>query len=414
MQPIKLTINGEYWDSQIYSGRLYLFTRNGSIRVCDWDKLVEEYPIGSNLRLAMNCAFSRSDFLYGAAFRPLFKDLEILDVMRRKFDGLANQPLMVDSNILFNYIIEADNHFPFPHTDSRIYSRAIYVSAQRGVWEAPCHKRLVRGIGQRPVRRWDAPVLSIDIYGSALAMAGGSEGLFETPIGEPSWYYGDGRSTTAWKVSQIAAKDCSSCNWAFTSVFGSSHSEGGFLAEFQVEETRNGNTGQLNDEDSYERKILHNKKPRKRTFDRIRKASEIFRHRGYSWAYRDKFYQASDSGIRVRRFQPWKEDEDEVIQSLGEIRLQPWKGKIVSAGVAVFGSIVECDNAVVVIASDGNTHTIPGEPVRWRVFPRSKHYENQLHIIYDDRLEIWSFNHDYFVEQSTKRLGVEPFLGFHA
>jgi len=54
-------------------------------------------------------------------------------------------------------------------------------------------------------------------------------------------------------------------------------------------------------------------------------------------------------------------------------------------------------------------HTFAGEPVNWRIFPRSKHYENQLHIIYNDRLEIISFNHDYFVNQNEKWAGIEVF-----
>ncbi len=53
--------------------------------------------------------------------------------------------------------------------------------------------------------------------------------------------------------------------------------------------------------------------------------------------------------------------------------------------------------------------------MHWRVFPRSDHYSNQLHIIYDDRLEIVSFVHDYFVDQSSKlsgfKRGSNDFIG---
>ena len=49
--------------------------------------------------------------------------------------------------------------------------------------------------------------------------------------------------------------------------------------------------------------------------------------------------------------------------------------------------------------------TIRGEPVRWRIFPRSTNFTNQLHIIYDDRIEILSFVHDYFVNQKSKLAG---------
>jgi hypothetical protein len=45
MQPLKLTISGSFWDSQIYAGRLYLFTDTGAIRTLDWDLVVSEWQI---------------------------------------------------------------------------------------------------------------------------------------------------------------------------------------------------------------------------------------------------------------------------------------------------------------------------------------------------------------------------------
>ena len=65
-----------------------------------------------------------------------------------------------------------------------------------------------------------------------------------------------------------------------------------------------------------------------------------------------------------------------------------------SGGNAVFGAILELDSALVVVRSDDKVDTFPGKPFNWRVFPRSRHFTNQLHIVYDDRLEILSFNHD--------------------
>ena len=110
------------------------------------------------------------------------------------------------------------------------------------------------------------------------------------------------------------------------------------------------------------------------------------------------------------RYVPWSDERESKYDLLDTISVASWKGEIVSAGVAVFGTVMEFDNAIVLHLSNGKIKTIKGEPVRWRVFPRSRHYENHLHIIYDDRLEIWSFNHDYFVDQSAKRLGIAPYL----
>ncbi|HRX96433.1 MAG TPA: hypothetical protein P5514_05765, partial [Bacteroidales bacterium] len=72
-----------------------------------------------------------------------------------------------------------------------------------------------------------------------------------------------------------------------------------------------------------------------------------------------------------------------------------------------FGNIIECENALVIAQSDGNTFTIPGPITRWRVYPRSLNYENHLHVILDDRIEIYSFHHDYFLSQTDKSIGIQ-------
>jgi hypothetical protein len=104
-------------------------------------------------------------------------------------------------------------------------------------------------------------------------------------------------------------------------------------------------------------------------------------------------------------FNPYAKDEGDKLKPLQAIQLEQWKGDLISAKVASFGTILELENAIVVVRSDGDIQTIPGEPVQWRVFGRSKHYENQLHILYEDRLDIYSFNHDAFVVQKNKTAG---------
>jgi hypothetical protein len=89
------------------------------------------------------------------------------------------------------------------------------------------------------------------------------------------------------------------------------------------------------------------------------------------------------------------------------LQLPPWKGEVISGRVAHFGVIIEFEDKIVVLPSKGDPITFEGEPVNWRVFPTSKHYGNQLHIVYEDRIEIISFNHDYFVDQRSKLAGLE-------
>src|SRR5579859_118471 len=95
MQPLKISIEGSYWDSQIYAGRLYLFTDKGSIRTFNWDRIISDWKIEPNLRLALECAFRRSDYLYSREFSLMFQDGEIKQVLLNKFDQLREKELIV-------------------------------------------------------------------------------------------------------------------------------------------------------------------------------------------------------------------------------------------------------------------------------------------------------------------------------
>jgi hypothetical protein len=69
--------------------------------------------------------------------------------------------------------------------------------------------------------------------------------------------------------------------------------------------------------------------------------------------------------------------------------------------------VIESDDALLVILTTGESLSLPGEPTNWRVFPRSHNYISHLHVIYEDRLEIFAFTHDYFVDQETKLSGLD-------
>ena len=77
--------------------------------------------------------------------------------------------------------------------------------------------------------------------------------------------------------------------------------------------------------------------------------------------------------------------------------------------MAHFGVVIELEDSLLVLRSDEAIERIEGEVVSWRVFPRSRKYVNQLHVIYEDRLEIWCFLHDYFQNQDTKFYGTSAF-----
>lgn len=397
MQPLKLTIPGEYWDSQIYAGRLYLFERTGDIRTVDWDRLMQGWPIEPGLRIAFECAFWRSDYLYGDRWSLLFSDDEIKTLIVNKFSSLAERQLEVSGTDLEKYSVRRQkNPFPFPHSDSAIYRKNIFVVSPSGVYRATCSKSKGNPISSRPDRKWDAPVLAVDASYLTLALAAGDEGLFELPLTDQDDVSSDG-------PKKIGNRNCTDCNWTFYSIYGSSHVGDGFLAAY--------------------RRVQHKRDSlfSERVFENLISAGNIFHNgRGYSWGNQDKLCQVSGSRVRIIRYQPWEEERPERLTDLGTIdlaesgdirtiELSPWKGEVVAGVAALFGTVIECENAMVVVPSDGPTMTFPGEVINWRVFSKSVQYENQLHLIYDDRMEIFSFNHDYFVDQNQKWSGIRHF-----
>ena len=81
MQPVKLTIEGQFWDSQIYMGLLYLFGRDGSLVVIDWDRLVDNLARQTHQKFAVEAALRRSDHLYGPSARLFLSDPTVADLM---------------------------------------------------------------------------------------------------------------------------------------------------------------------------------------------------------------------------------------------------------------------------------------------------------------------------------------------
>lgn len=382
MQPLKIALPGQFWDSQIYRGKLYLFGRDGDLVVVNWDALLDDLGVGPEDALALRCAFKTSDLLYSPRLADVLSDPELLPIMRRKFARLSEIPLEIGRQAFERHIFKRQrNPFPFPHSDCTIYYNKMYVGGPSGVWSATCAKVSGNPVSSRPTKSWDAPVFAVAALYRALACAAGDDGLFELDL--------QGIET---EPAAVSTRNCVDCHWTFESIYGSSHLAPGFLAEYaKVSE----------DDYTFERK-----------FERIVDESDIFHDTGYSWGTQDKLCQASEGKVRVVRYGPSSSAVPERLQQVQTITLDAWKGDVVSGKLAVFGAIVECDAAIVVALSDETVITLPGEPVNWRVFPKSIRYENHLHIVYDDYLLIASFNQDYFVDQSQKRLGIKYYPEF--
>ena len=129
--------------------------------------------------------------------------------------------------------------------------------------------------------------------------------------------------------------------------------------------------------------------------------------KGLSWGAGDKLYLANKSGIDIVRFSNNKKSfgENKTFSQLDHYKKEI-KKEIIGGSTAYFGNIIEFMDGLWVVRSDNEITRINKPVTRWRIFPRSINYENQLHVVLDDRLDVYSFNHDYFISQVDKTMGL--------
>jgi len=406
MYTLKITIEGDFWDCQIYMGRLYLWTMSGELHVINWDELVNSLnPPNSDNHLIMRCAFTHGDYLYGKELRSIFEDREFKNLLAQKFKRIFKEDFRVDKRYLekFNFGVQ-NNPFRELPTDTEISNKVLYGLTDAGIFAASAHRHNIKyPVSSKPSKIWDCPTLSVKAnrFGQ-LSISAGDEGLFEFNR-STEYFDSEGLRKVEDSIFQIGKHHSQFSDWSFLSIYSSSNVDGSFMAFYEWDNKGN-IEGLKPNENDY-------KFSSKRKLTSEIKEEEIFgkNKKGLSWGGGDKIYKAYDGKFLMARFKNtlyMDSDEDAHFYDTHSISLDAWKGDVVSGGTAYFGTIVECENALVVVLSNKEVITIKGPITRWRVYPRSINYENHLHVILEDKIEIYSFNNDYFVDQKEKEFGL--------
>lgn len=399
MRSVKLTVAGVFWDSQIYSGELLLFDAEGAVHRIEWREVIDGIASSNtSVQTAIRVAFSDSDLFYNQKVRKILCDPHIEAPIKLQLSSLADLSMAASRQDWKENWRTEDAPFDFLPTDTDVYYNHIFAGGNEGLFSAPrSGVGTGRPFGKRTTKHHDARILQVrasDRY-TAVAAAAGDDGLFE-------FAFRRDEDDVLDKERRLASRACSSCDWSFQSVMGWTASSA-FLASFRQDKDPN------------------TRRPT-RTFDRIIETSEMFDEpspsstRGsLTWGCREKVYRISDRGLEVTNYLPTQPREKKsksgaqvpkkIFDKRGSLSLNFDATTAIATGTAPFGTVLEFEDRLVVLRSDGEIEEFAGEPVHWRVFPRSEHYSNQLHIIYDDRLEVVSFVHDYFVDQSSKLSG---------
>lgn len=390
MIPAKITIEGNYWDVQIYRGRLYLFTINGAIRTIDWNKLMSSIRVEQYIKIALTYAFQNGRNLYHSELHELFKDTDVKNLLENKFTELSNQHINIAEASLLDCLIgEQETPFNELHTDSEVFSNRLYILNHNSLQSSPIHGKSKRyPVGKSPEKHFDLYGFAIRANKFArMIVSAGDDGLME--------YNGSSNISLSpfddRRMDLISPRHSTFADYSFLSVYNSSLSGDSFMSYFKWKDDRLQDQPERIKIDEFEEKEIFSTEQPLNSY--------------LSWGSHEKIYRAVEGGLEMVRFNNYAKPGEQVFSERKFIPLQPWKGKILSAYVAYFGTVLQCENAVVVMLSDETYYNIAGEVSRVRIFPRSLNYENHLHVIHDDRLEVYSFNNDYFVDQKTKDFG---------
>ena len=397
MKPAKIKIEGDFWDCQIYRGRLYLWTIEGSLKTIEWDNLVASLEDNKYKHLPLKCAFTQGNYLYNSNLRDVFQDFEFKNLLKEKFESITKDEIVIEKKKLHDSTYgEQENPFKELQVDSEILSNVLYALNDNELVSVNAHKyNRKKPVTTKLTNYFGIKAFSFkaNIY-AKMAISAGSDGLFEFDAFKARERHS--RFIKESILRPISDKHSSFSDYTFESIYSSSLIGGSYFAYHKWHDGLKPDENPYNH--SYERK-----------FEKLFSEKEIFKNDSVSqlsWGNNEKIYRATERGIEVVRYNKYAHKNDELFTEAKLLSIHPWVGKIISAGTAYFGTIIECENALIVLLSTGEIFTIPGAVTRWRVYPRSINYENQLHVIFDDCIEIYSFNDDYFLDQSKKDLGI--------
>ena len=323
MQFLKIRIEGDFWDTFVYMGKLYLWTYEKQLIICNWNKIIEDY-------------------IY---YQTIFV-IEYEDLIERYLLNILDTP--------FNEL----------SADIQITNRKIYGTTNSGIYFTK-----IQGNLSEKEKIWDNSAFSLNISGRGqLSISAGSDGLFEY---DEKYNEFLGLRYIEKNIAQVSESHSSNAIYSNYNIYNNSEIGSSELESFKISA-------------NFRRKFY-------KRFSEEEIFGEI--NNKPSWIHKNQIYRIINGNeIEVKSINNIKNNNFNNVEIM---RFQEWKGNILSGLSTNFGIIFECDNALVVSFADKtfiNIQNIDDEITKWRIFPNSKAYINDLHIVFDDYIDIYRFN----------------------
>ena len=392
MQVVEVRIPGQYWDSFIYNGKLYLFTLNGDIMTYHWDRLVRSVPVEEDCRPLFWQFLARGRSWYSPELQKLLESPKILQEIRTLTAKMTADPYDLSPKGLREALVEICRSPAHPHTDVEGFYDTIYLSSSSGVHAAPLTRKLANNFRMST----DIPALRVACSYGSMAVAAGSEGMYEqTLISLQDWPFRN-------EPVQLSTRNCSACSWASFDVIGTAGpGEAGFVAAFTKPHPEEAEM-RLRSLVGSSRHLLG-----------VVGSDELFPSAdGLLFGADNLLIMAARSSLFIDGWNPFLRRDNQGVDvqyslfSRQKLEVGELTDDVIDGAATVFGIVVEMDSALLVRGVDG-TITAFGEPVNWRTYPRSYRYLNQLHIVYENYVGIYAFVEDYFTPSDERGPAVQ-------
>lgn len=350
---IKIEIEGDYIDSFVYSGVLFLIDSELHLKAYSWDNVYSRSLIGIGPFDLMR--LKKYSMGNGTVPKHLCRTYSISEKSLKELE-LCSKNLMV-----------------WP-SDIDIYKNRFYVASERGVdvfnfsWADGRASNFTEG-----TRIFDEVSFKLATNSHyRLAIAAGNSGLLSV--------IPKGKDTSRKYVKQLIDVPCSDCHWQSSTLVANT-ADGQYTASYLPFPSKVGFGGT-------ETEYWNSVDIIKNTPPKIQKRIEINGETIISsWLAGEGMFSVTKN-LNLYWNNVEHLDRYELVETGSELTTL----KYFSAQSSPFGTVMEVGDDLKIFTGDGKYHTMAKEAVNWRLFPKSNHYLSHLHVIEEQALSVFIFD----------------------
>lgn len=332
----KIIIEGDFHDFQLYSGKFYLWTNQKNLNIYNWNKWMQQLTLID---------------------RPIYLEPQPTEQLRVTLDELAP-------------FLERTLSFSESIYDSALFNHTLYFSDYTGFYRYS----LVRKDAEK-IRIWEQPVYSISLSSTGrMALSAGEAGLFEYLLSS-YYYYEQLERQVATRVYQLNSHYASQAIWDHHDLiqYGRSQSEITYKTQFNEQK------GQLH---------VISSLPITQLSDSLTSSVQE-----YLLPLSLNPPSMQDGLLFSFEMDQQKVKKDRLYRSKSVRLIEKLPATLESSPNSTdFLLVVPASAIFKVILQNEVLLELPRQEIqKFRIYNRTRHYRNQLHILLDESLILYLF-----------------------